>query len=139
MENPYGHINREPTWIHRLQLAGVFVAGFGGLGLYEWIHLQREGVAETLVALALVLAASTLLPVLGRWIYIAWMGLGVSLGLVTQPIFLLLAYGLLFVPVGLFFRVIGRDRMRRRLLSPRESYWEDYRESDEPSSYFKPY
>lgn len=139
MQNPYRHINRTPTWSHRLQLTGVFIVGFGGLALYEWVHLHREHVAETLVATALVLAASTLFPVLGRWIYIAWMGLGVSLGLVTQPIFLLLAYGVIFVPLALIFRVIGRDRMRRGFVSRHESYWEDYRESDEATSYFKQY
>jgi hypothetical protein len=139
MRNPYLRINREPKATDRIKVALVFVVGFGGLAVDDLVRRHRGDTAGRLLAAAGVLAILALLPVVGRWVYIAWMGLGVTIGVFTQPIFLLLAYVLLFVPLGLFFRLIGRDSMQRRLRPPGESYWEDYDESEELSSYFKPY
>ena len=139
MNNPYRHINRHPSTTDRVKLAAVFVAGFGGLGAYQLFRLHRGGTGRDLVVAAAVLAVVALLPVVGRWVYVAWMGLGVTIGLFTQPVFLFLSYAVLFVPLSLLFGLIGRDTMKRKPLSQGESYWEDYDESDDLSSYFKQY
>jgi hypothetical protein len=139
MNNPYRQINRQPSTTDRVKLAAVFVAGFGGLGAYQIVRMHRGDAGRGLVVAAAVLAMTTLLPVVGRWVYVAWMGLGVTIGLFTQPAFLFLAYAVLFVPLALLFALIGRDTMKRKPLSQGESYWEDYDESDDLSSYFEQY
>jgi hypothetical protein len=139
MDNPYRHINRNPSTSDRVKLAAVFVVGFGGLGAYQLFRMQREDVGRGLFVTAAVLTVLALLPVVGKWVYVAWMGLGVTIGLFTQPVFLFLAYALFFVPMSLLFGLIGRDMMKRKLLRKGESYWEDYDESDDLSSYFKQY
>lgn len=139
MKNPYRHINRNPPASDRVKLAAVFVVGFGALGAYQLVRMHREGVGRGFLVAAAALAVLALLPVVGRWVYVAWMGLGVTIGLFTQPVFLLLAYALFFVPVSALFGLIGRDMMRRKLLTRGETYWEDYDESDDLASYFKQY
>ena len=75
----------------------------------------------------------------GRVLYIGWMGLGLTIGLFTQPVVMAIVYTLVFVPLGLLFRAMGRDAMRRKLKPNAVSYWEDYREDDDPASHFRQY
>ncbi len=76
-------------------------------------------------------------PPIGRLLYIFWMGIGVTLGLVTQPIILVVVFLVLITPVGLAFKLIQRDTMRRKLDKRAPSYWEEYREADDPATYVK--
>jgi hypothetical protein len=135
----YREINRKPTAGDRAKLALVFVVGFGALGAHQLLKLHHHGAAIGFFVAAAALAVLALLPGIGRVVYIAWMGLGVTIGFFTQPIVLLVAYALLFVPIALVFKAVGRDMMKRKLLPRRESYWEEYDEGDELSSYFKQY
>lgn len=135
----YRQINRNPPKKELLKLAAVFLVFLGGLGAHQAFVKHNDGAAHVLWAVAGVLAVLSVLPKIGRLVYIGWMSLGVTLGMVTQPIFLFITYVVLFVPIGFIFRLIARDAMRRKL-QPREvSYWEDYSESSDKASYFKQY
>jgi hypothetical protein len=48
-------------------------------------------------------------------VYAVWMRFGMVLGVVNTRIILFLLYTMVFVPVGLAFRVFGRDPMTRAL------------------------
>jgi len=133
----YKIINKNPKPSDRVKLAIVFVVGFGLLGAHRYFMKHEVLAGEILFGLAGGLAVLALLPVVGRYVYIAWMGLGVTMGLFTQPIFLFIAYLLFFVPIALIFKVIGRDMMKRKLLPKGESYWEDCSESEDAATYFK--
>jgi hypothetical protein len=50
-----------------------------------------------------------------------WMGLALVLGFVMTRVILTLMYYLVFTPVGLLMRALGRDPMQRKLGA--ESYW----------------
>lgn len=70
----------------------------------------------------------------------------VLLGLVAFPIGLLVSYallGLLFfgvlTPIALLFRLIGRDRLERKLEPGRESYWVDIERRQAAEDYFSQY
>jgi hypothetical protein len=65
------------------------------------------------------------------------MGFGLTLGLVTSPIIMFALFLFLITPVALFFRVTGRDLMRRKLDEKSDSYWEDYPHAEDPSRYVK--
>lgn len=133
----YREINRTPTASDQWKLAAMFLVGFGAMAGYQ-AFVRHESHAATVIAIvAVILAIAALVPGLGRYVYIAWMGLGVTIGLVTQPVILLLAFLLFFVPIALFFRITGRDLMKRKLDRELPTYWEDYSESDDAASYFK--
>ncbi len=76
-------------------------------------------------------------PVLGRWLYLLWMGLGLVIGFFTAPVIMLALYAVVVVPVGLWFKLTRRDVMHRRLDPAAQSYWEDYRGSDDPAGYIR--
>jgi uncharacterized membrane protein len=135
----YREIDRNPPRRELVKLAAVFIVFLGAIGAHQMFVKQNTLTGEVIWAVGGVLAVLSLLPVVGRLVYIGWMSIGVTLGMVTQPIFLLFTYVLLFVPIGFVFRLMARDAMRRKL-QPREvSYWEDYSESPEKGSYFKQY
>ena len=51
------------------------------------------------------------------------------IGMVLSFVLLAIFYFLLLTPVGLFFRLIGRDPLFRKFDSSSESYWIDRREA----------
>jgi hypothetical protein len=48
----------------------------------------------------------------------------------------LLYYGM-FTPLALFFRLIGRDPLRRKIDRQAASYWEKFENTPTPASYFR--
>ena len=51
------------------------------------------------------------------------MALGRGLAAVFNPIVLALMFGLMFVPIALWFRLRGRDVLSRRFDPDADSYW----------------
>ena len=135
----YREINKNPSRSDRTKLALVFLVGFGAIGAHQYFVKHHETASEVLFALAAGLFVLSFVPPIGRLLYVGWMGLGVTMGLFTQPIFLLVTYALFFVPIGLVFRLLARDTMRRKLSTGATSYWEEYEESDDKGTYFKQY
>ena len=74
-----------------------------------------------LVAISFILVAMVrpnLLSALNR----LWMALGVALGRVVNPLVMGLIFYLIFVPTGLFMKLVGRDELRIRGTN-RRTYW----------------
>src|SRR5262245_2769164 len=106
------------------QFAGLCVLFLGGLGLWQGLVRERWALAAVLVVLGLTLGGLGLWrprliwPVFVGLIIVTWpMG-----WVVSQVALAILFYGL-FVPLGLAFRLLGRDSLRLR--QPRtDSYWQ---------------
>jgi hypothetical protein len=94
-----------------------------------FLYKQRLTVAGVLGGLAgfflfLALVAPKLLEPVER----VWMAFARVLGAINTRIIMGLFYFLFFVPLSLFFKLIGRDEMRRRRWSSgAETNWDDYR------------
>ena len=65
----------------------------------------------------------TLVPGLLGPVYRVWMTLALALGFVMTRVILTIAFVVLFVPIGLVFRLIGRDPLRQRPDPGAASYW----------------
>lgn len=85
-------------------LLGVWPAVVHGLPLRAW----ALGLGGILIAPALVL------PALLRWPYRAWMAVGRVLGWINSRIILSIFFYVILTPVGILFRILGKDPMRRR-------------------------
>ncbi len=72
------------------------------------------------VALAVV---GTLVPILVKPLYYAWMTLALALGWVMTRVILTLFFFVVLTPVALVFRLIGRDALARKLDREATSYW----------------
>jgi hypothetical protein len=117
----------------------TILVGLGALGALQYFLKQHVLAAEILWAVGGAAFLASLVPGLGRYLYIGWMGLGVTIGLFTQPIVVTVAYVLLFVPLGFLFRLMGRDMMKRKMADKGTSYWENCDEPADPVMYFKQY
>ena len=103
---------------------GFVAISIGGFVVFH--QLQLIGYVFLLVGFLLILGAlknSEWLSPLNR----AWMRLGELLGKVVSPILLGLLFFSIFVPVSLFFKLIGRDELKLRRV-PSTSYWVEKKE-----------
>lgn len=134
--SPYADLNRNPSRRDLVIFGLIFAAGMGALGGWAQLHGQPE---RALVYFAVGGAVFLLswIPPIGRVLYILWMGLGLTVGIFTVPIVMFALYVVAIVPLGLWFRLRGRDTMRRRLDPGAASYWEDYPRSDDPATYVR--
>ena len=86
----------------------------------------KGGNFQILAYIGLALAAvGTVAPLVLKPIYYAWMGLALTLGFVMTRVILTIFFFLVLTPVGLFFKLIGRDALHRKLDREASTYWID--------------
>jgi len=133
----YNEINKNPSTKELIKFGAVFLGGMGALGALQFFVLHHESLAKGLwIAGGAVFLLSFIRPI-ARLLYILWMGIGITMGLITQPIILVVIFLVLITPVGLIFKLIQRDTMKRKLDKSATSYWEEYKETDDPATYVK--
>lgn len=135
----YDEINKRPARGDQIKVGVTILVGFTLLGALQFVLRHRVLAGEILCTVGGLGFIVSLVPQLGRLLYIGWMGLGLTIGLVTQPVMMVVAYTILFVPLGIFFRAVGRDVMKRKLAARAASYWETYEEPDDAVTYFRQY
>ena len=119
------------------QFAGLWILFFGGFAAWQWFGRENYGLALLLLGLALTIGPAGLLhPPLVRWIFVGWMCLTFPIGwTVSRVVLACLFYGL-FTPLGLFFRLIGRDALARRPHAEQNTYWLAKPTAKDNRSYF---
>ena len=120
------------------QFAGLCLVFFGGLAVWQGTVSGWGTLAMVFAVLALAVGPLGLLwPRLIRPIYVGWMVLTFPIGwTVSQAMLALMFYGL-FTPIGLLFRLIGRDPLHRARRPSLETYWSPKPSATDPRRYFK--
>ena len=119
-----------------LPLAGWLVAG-KPWPLPEATQTQRIALA-LLTSLGVLAAALAMIrPQALRWPFLGLTLLTLPIGLVVGEIVLMTIYFLLFLPVSLIFRLIGRDALERRIDRTAKTYWQSKAQPAGPESYFR--
>ena len=120
------------------QFAWIALAGFGLFGLIAYFKFGSLIAASVFWALALVL------PVLGmaapgavRPVYLAMTLIALPIGFVISHVLLGAVFYIVFGSVGLFFRLIGRDSLHRRIERDRPTYWTERGEPRPAASYYR--
>ncbi len=120
------------------QFALIGLVGFPGVGAVAYWVWQTPTLA---VAFAGLGAAVWLLSVIHtpsvRYVYVAMSVASYPIGFVVSHVVLAAVYYLLFTPMGLIFKLIGRDALERRFDRQSESYWQPYPTANSPDRYFK--
>lgn len=144
--NPGRPLLRQFAWagLFMFPLLGFFLRWMFGLPLWAAIALAALGVAVFAVQLGLVpivppRAGDVLERAVTRTVWRGLVLVGYPIGLVVSHVLLAGIYYLVFTPIGLAFKLIGRDAMKRRLEPDRPSYWEPRPAARDPASYFKLY
>ena len=70
-------------------------------------------------------------------IYVVLMAVTFPIGLVVSFTLLAIFYFLLLAPLGLIFRLMGRDALCRKLDATAESYWLSRQEPESTEQYFR--
>ncbi len=115
---------------------GLFSDAFfpGGLGA------ARLPVALGLAGLGLLVAAFALVrPSANRPLFVALSVLTYPIGVVVSFAVLAVVYFGLFAPLGLFFRLIGRDALHRAREPRAKTYWTKAPPKRDKADYFKTY
>ena len=63
--------------------------------------------------------------------------LSMPIGMVMAELAMLLVYGIAVLPIGLFFRLVGRDPLQRGLDRSAATYWEPRKPPSGPASYLR--
>jgi hypothetical protein len=137
--NLYKEINRNPTKRGLLSFGLVVMGGFAAMGALAHFKSHKPELAMGLAIAGVAVFLLSFIPGVGRLLYVGWMALGLTIGLVTSPIIMGIIYVLVIVPVALAFKLGQRDLMRRKLDRGAGSYWEDYPRSDDPGTYVRQY
>ena len=132
-------LNTKPAFSDLRNFGLIFLGGTAILGVVFWQVLDGGSLhrAQYFFIVGGAVMVLSLIPPIGRLLYIVWMGFGLTLGLVTSPIIMYALFIVLITPVALFFKITGRDTMRRKLDEKWDSYWEEYPRTDDPSRYVK--
>lgn len=106
-----------------LRKFGLLVGGvFALLGL--WCLFRHKPAWPWLVAPAApLLLLGLVFPRSLRVVYIGWMAMAFTLGLVVSTVLLTLFFYLVITPVGLLARLVGKDFLSRKLDPNAASYW----------------
>ena len=117
---------------------GLFVI----LGVIGGLLIWRERVTGPYFAGAsgLSLILSLAWPQALKPIYRVMMWIGHKLAWVNTYVILTLVFIVIFMPVGLFLRLIGKDLLNQKLEPDRESYWLDRKNPPfDPEAYKQQY
>lgn len=139
-------INLKPSKTQLRQFGWASLFGFPGVAvMLLWTHQDWEvdAVSWTLFGLGVVCAvlAATVAEAL-RPLYVVLMIVAFPIGMVLSAVLLRVIYYLVFTPMALWFKVIGRDAMHRKLEPDADTYWCDHRDRTKPrspSSYLRLY
>ena len=127
--------NPGPTTLR--QFGGLFLLVFGGIAVWRWHTAGLSYGIAALAATAVTVGAFGLIaPRMLRWLFVGFMYLVLPIGWTVSHLVLGLTFLLLFVPIGVAFRIAGRDRLRIRR-SNRESLWEEKPNASDPAQYFR--
>jgi len=129
-------IDWNPTDRHVRQFA---VAALVALPALSWIWSGGN-----LTVVAALAACGSLLGLVGwlsprtiRPVFLALTLLMLPLGIVIGELVLLIVYFGVFLPIGLTFRLVGRDSMTRALERNARTYWSDKAQPRGRGSYFQ--
>ncbi|MFM7292333.1 MAG: SxtJ family membrane protein [Planctomycetia bacterium] len=123
------------------QFAGLLVLFCGGLGCREALVRDRP-----IIGMALVLAAAVacilgfVAPMRLRTLFVGWMILVFPLGWLVSRITLAILFFGMFTPLGLIFRLLGRDPLGVRLRTNKKcatSHWETRSPHSHSRTYFR--
>jgi hypothetical protein len=120
------------------QFAGLWLAFFGGLAAWQGLMRGRPGLAAALAVLAVVVGGLGLMrPALVRPIFVGWMVLAFPIGWTVSLLLLGLVYYGLFLPIGLAFRLAGRDALALRPRPGATTYWAPHAAPADVRRYFR--
>ena len=103
----------------------VFLIFSAIFGVIAWRHYPSIE-SYVLIGLALVLLPIVaFVPIILRPVFKLWLKIAHAVGWFNTQILLSIVFILIFIPIGLIMRLLGKDPMKRKMQSE-GTYWEPY-------------
>ena len=120
------------------QFAALVLIVFGGLAVWYGVVRGQVGLATAFALVAAVIGPLGLIaPRAIRPIFVAWIVVAFPIGWTVSRVLLAVVFYGLFTPLGLAFRLIGRDRLQRVHRSERATYWTSKAKPTGTGDYFR--
>lgn len=134
-------INWHPGVTMLRQFGWISLGGFGLLATLAWCRFGNQPLAIVFGVLAVLAPVIGMIqPRLLKPLYIGLSLITFPIGLVVSNLILLLIFLLVFTPVALIFRLVGRDELRLHLNRSASTYWRKYdQDRRDPASYYRPF
>jgi hypothetical protein len=122
------------------QFAGLWIVFFGGLACWRFFVSGDAATAGRLFLLAFTVGPIGLLfPKAVKPVFVGWLILAFPVGwLVSRAVLVLLFFGI-FSPIGVLFRLMGRDLLQLRRQPDRDTYWTRKASQAGAASYLRQY
>lgn len=132
-------INRNPT---QKDLNGFRVVALGVLPvvaviLYTVKHVSLPWCLGVAGAGVLIWASGFVSLTLTRWIFLGLMAVTLPIGFVISFVVMALFFFGLLTPVGLVFRLMGRDILKRQFDLDTSTYWQPHKQVHDSKRYFQ--
>jgi hypothetical protein len=133
----WSDIPRNPPTSTLRGFAGIWLVWFIGLGAAAWLVREDRTAALILGLIALAVGPIGLVsPRLIRPVFVGAMVVTFPIGWVVSHLLLGAVFYCLFAPLGLLFRLIGRDALGLRRTTV-DSYWRPKPAAKDLRSYFR--
>jgi hypothetical protein len=136
----WSDLPRDPSTRQLREFAGLALGVFGALALWNWFGRGEGGWAGVFAALALGIGPLGLVwPRAVRPVFVGWMILAFPIGwLISNAVLAVVYYGVV-TPIGLVFRIRGRDPLRRQRPDGVNTYWTAKPSVRDPARYLRQY
>ena len=115
----------------------ILVSILVSLVLYLFKNLDFRWAALILAAGLAIFTCCMISKELGRIIYLALTFITLPIGWTISFVIMSLFYFLLLTPLGLFFRLIGRDTLGKKFEPNMKSYWQPHSSPADCERYFR--
>lgn len=105
--------------------------------LYKFKSTPAPWLLLIFAAGSIIFLTSLISLKLTRMIYLGLVLATMPIGWAVSLLVMAMFYFLLLTPLGLVFRLFGRDPLDRKFKSKRESYWQRHRSPDSIERYFR--
>ena len=130
----------KPTAKALRQFAAAWLIFFLAFGAHQYLVRRHPGVGLVLIGMALVIGLLGLVRLAAvRWLFVGWMVVAFPIGWLISLLMLLLMFYGLITPVAVFFRMRGRDLLRRKCAPSATTFWLPKNTPQDVRSYFRQY
>jgi len=128
-------LNRHPSDRQLRQFAAISLLA---LPLVGWLWGAGGTTLGVLVAIGLLLVVVSLVrPNLIAPLFVGLMMVATPIGLVIGELAMVLIYFGVFLPIGLAFRLLGRDALRLKRDRESATYWQDKQQPQNVANYYR--
>src|SRR5262245_36510128 len=134
----WADIRFDPTTREMRQFAGLLTAFGGGLAAWGYWRGWSAGWLALFTAATVAGLVGLVMPRALRPLYVGWMVAAFPIGWAISKVVLAVVFIVVFVPIGLVFRMFGRDALRLHKPAS-QGLWSEQAPVTDPARYFRQY